>query len=208
MSEEINEYNINDEIQKNHQLLEKIDKLLHNFEIISDDKKGNLFVAYYKTALSHFYAIEILTEKKLYNSSFALMRSLFESLVRGTYLRDCLDQAKIERLHNGNDNDIFPNMATMVSEIDDLHDLTYFTDRKDAAWKMMNDYTHTGINQLSRSFNDQTGEITPNFSDEEVCASLKMSHDLITTFTNLFCGSFAQDESYNIKEEDCKAIFG
>lgn len=207
MSENVTVYNIDNEIQKNHQLLEKIDKLLHDFEIMSDDKRGNLFVGYYKTALSHFYAIEILTKEKIYNSSFALLRSLFESLVRGTYLRDCLSCEKIEKLHSGDDNNIFPNMANMVSKIDEVHDLNYFCSRKDATWKMMNDYTHTGVNQLSRNFNDETEEIEPNFSDEEICASLQISHELITTFTNLFCGSFARYESYNIKEENCRAIF-
>lgn len=208
MSEETIEYNVDEEIEKNHQLLVKIDKLLKNFEILSDDKRNHLFVGYYKTALSHFYAIEILTKNKVYNSSFSLMRSLFESLVRGVYLRDCLAVDKIDKLYDGDDNKIFPNMTTMVTKIDELHDLDYFTSRKNAAWGMMNDYTHTGANQISRNFNDDTGEIAPNFSDEEVSASLTICNELITTFTNLFCGTFAQNEDYNICEKDCQAIFG
>lgn len=198
---------IKQEIQKNYSLIRKIEKSLENIGIQNSDNKVMLLMGYYKTSLSHFLSINILTEKKLYNSSFSLMRNLFESFVKGIYMRDCLTANKIDKLMEGKENNIFPNTINeMTEQIDSLDDVNYFTPRKEKLWKMMNDYTHTGVNQLARNFNEYTGEIAPNFSEDEIVSSLIISNEFISTFTNFFCGTLING-NYGITKENCRSIF-
>ncbi|WP_162984538.1 hypothetical protein [Poseidonibacter antarcticus] len=42
----------------------------------------------------------------------------------------------------------------MVDEIDAESGIEFYSDIKDRAYKMMNDYTHTGTNKIARNFNE------------------------------------------------------
>ena len=48
----------------------------------------------------------------------------------------------------------------------------------------MNDYTHTGVNQLFKNFNEETSEIDSNFTKEEIFILLATNNETITVFTN------------------------
>jgi len=61
----------------------------------------------------------------------------------------------------------FPNMGTMVAQIDARwHTDEFFQKMKKQAWAAMNSYTHSSIRQLSRRF--KNGRIEPNYSDAEI----------------------------------------
>ena len=55
----------------------------------------------------------------------------------------------------------------MVAEIDSAFRTDgFFEGIEKQAWQAMNSYTHSGIRQLSRRFDN--GRITPNYSEEEI----------------------------------------
>lgn len=194
-------------IKENIALLENIDKGLSNFTVNNNDEKCILLIAYLKIASSHLLAITNLIENENYNSAFSLMRSLFESAVRGIYIAHCASNTDIKKLFGNNDKYVFPQyFETMAKRIDLKLGENTFTTIKKRLWNMMNDYTHAGINQIARNINEDTEEIALSYSEDEILASLSISNSILSLFINLSCQIFING-NYGITHENCKEIF-
>lgn len=158
-------------LKDNIEVVRKIEKLMSKVEI-SNNKKEILLAGFTRNALSHFISINILMEKKLYNSAFSLIRIYFENILKLSYMYRIMDDTKITTIYDANSWDNhFPQIGEMATALDDIYNIEFYTEIKENAYKMMNDYTHTGKNQIARNFNDVA--VDSSFSDELILDTIE-----------------------------------
>ena len=102
----------------------------------------------YAIALDHREAILLLLERDARSAAFALVRSIYESWVRGTWAQVCATPAEIERIEAGGH---MSKLETMVKKLDALPQTRgAFSRVKRSAWEWMSDYAHGEQRQIAR----------------------------------------------------------
>lgn len=200
IQEEINQH-IKDDIE----LVRKIEALMIKVDIMSDNKKNMLLAGFSRNVLSHFISINYLMEKKLYNSAFALERIFFENIIKLKYMYYKMDNLKINTIYSANNwNNHFPTIGEMATAIDEELETDFYTNVKQNAYKIMNDYTHSGANQIARNFSETDASIESNFSNELILDTLKGNRILLKTAIVVFLESIGLQNDF-ITQEEMKA---
>lgn len=175
---------ITHQLIENDNLVKKIESISSLIEVQDDNQKAMLFTGFLQNAISHYHSMNILIEKELYNSAFSLVRVLFENIIRAEYMNKYLSDEQIEEMYvKTNWDKIFTkSIGDMAKEIDEKYGQVLYSDAKSNAYKMMNEYTHTGHNQIARWFNEESGKIEPNFDDGLIVDTLKGNYILLELF--------------------------
>ncbi|WP_041963187.1 DUF6988 family protein [Sulfurospirillum cavolei] len=190
----------------NREFLEKLEAALTKIEISDSEQKKMLLAGFVRNALTHYKSINLLIENKLYNSAFALVRVLFEGVVRGCYMYHILDDEAISQMYTSQNWDNFFGMfGDMCQALDNHYGEDLFVKTKNTAYKMMNDYTHTGVNQIARNFNEVTGQVEADFSEDLICNTLEGNFDLFKIFSILLLEIGISQG--NITKEELEEIF-
>lgn len=115
----------------------------------------------------HHQAIVLLLAQRhpFHASAFALVRPVYESLVRGVWLWQCASEAELQAFSKG---DRPPSTPTMLKAVEKTP--SYAGGQLSAvysrSWETMCAYTHTGAQQIQRW--NTSDLIAANYSDEEV----------------------------------------
>lgn len=198
IKDEINQHLVDD-----IELVRKIEKLMTKVDIMSDNKRDMLLAGFSRNVLSHFISINYLMEKKLYNSAFALERIFFENIIKLKYMYYSMDDQKIITIYDANSWDRhFPKpLQVMVDKIDLESGIEFYSEIKDRVYTIMNDYTHTGANQIARNFGESDTSIESNFSDELILDTLKGNKVLLKTSIIVFLESIGLKNGFITKDE-------
>jgi len=197
IKEEIKEHLVED-----IDLVQRIEQLMMKVDIISDNKRDMLLSGFSRNTLSHFISINYLIEKKLYNSAFALERIFFENVLKLKYMYYIMDNPKITTIYNANSwNNHFPTIGEMATALDEELETNLYSNIKQNAYKIMNDYTHTGANQIARNFSQSDTSIESNFSDELILDTLKGNKVLLKTTMIVFLESIGLANGFITKDE-------
>lgn len=139
---------------------------------IKKGKRVLLSIGCLDQAIEHHLAICCLLKSKVNGSAFALVRLIFESYVRGVWLKNCASEAQLSQFQN---DKLKPSFGDLVSSIEALEAFRsgMLGRLKKQAWTAMNSYTHTGFQQASRRFGKEL--IEPTYTDAEVLEVLKIS---------------------------------
>lgn len=195
-------YEIKQQLKNDIELVQKIEKLMIKVDIMSDNKKDMLLAGFSRNLLSHFISINYLMEKKLYNSAFALERIFFENIIKLKYMYYVMDGQKITTIYDANSwNKHFPTTGKMTTAIDEKLETDFYSNVKQNAYKIMNDYTHTGANQIARNFGESDASIESNFSDELILDTLKGNKALLKTSIIVFLESIGLKNGFITKDE-------
>ena len=89
----------------------------------------------------------------------------------------------------------------MVKEIDNFLDTEYYSNIKNNAYKMMNDYTHTGRNQIMRNFSETGFTFDTNFDNELILETLKSNKVLFKSAIVVFLESIGFKNGFLSKDE-------
>jgi len=199
--------NIKDEIKQHLsddiELVQKIEKLMVKVYIMSDNKRDMLLAGFSRNVLSHFISINYLMEKKFYNSAFALERIFFENIIKLKYMYYVMDDAKITTIYDANSWDKhFPKpFKVMVDKIDLESSTKFYLEIKNRVYTIMNDYTHTGVNQIARNFGNSNASIEANFSNELILDTLKGNKILLKTSIIVFLESIGLKNNFITEDE-------
>lgn len=135
-------------------------------------EKNRAAAASFCIALDHHAAIVFLMKSTFYSSSFALLRLLFESYLRGLWLKNCATDTQVSAFFQGGEPP-----KTMVAEIESTEAFTggVLSRIKKENWSAMCAFTHTGGLHLQR-WQSQDG-VEPTFVPQELekclnCAEL------------------------------------
>ena len=126
----------------------------------------------FSIAQDHHAAMVLLIENTFYSSSFALLRSIFESYLRGLWLKHCATEVQANEFFHGTEPP-----KTMIAEIEATPAfsggvLSHITKEN---WSTMCGFTHTGGLHLQRW--QSHNAVEPKFDEEELeeclnCAEL------------------------------------
>ena len=131
----------------------------------SYSNRSNIIASYYDMIIEHHSSIHLLIQKNFHGSAFALVRIFYELIYKIHWANKVATDEDIDNLING--KNIFPTMNVIVADIDNAFELgIYWQSIHKHSWKAMNDYTHTGILQVSRRFSNN--HISPDYSKEEI----------------------------------------
>jgi len=144
----------------------KVDEL-----VTASDERSAVAGALYDVANEHGKAICTLLEFPLYASAFALVRSLFETFIRGAWLLHCATDQEFETFKTKDKIELesknkFP-FGDMVKEVESKLDLPpTLSTIKNNSWKSLNSYTHGGLLQVTQRYDGRTVE--PHHDLEQV----------------------------------------
>jgi hypothetical protein len=139
---------------------------------ISREKRVRLAVSCYDVVFEHHLGIAVLLRSRINGSAFALVRPLFETFVRGAWLRHCATDKEIKEYISDRLDKKFQELIDEVETVDCFQD-GVLGGLKNNAWKAMNSYTHGGIQQATRRTSGSY--IKPDFTEEEVVEVIKVS---------------------------------
>jgi hypothetical protein len=158
-------------IVKGFELYDWLTPRLDGLEI----KKGKrvlLAIGCLDQAIEHHAAICCLLKNKINGSAFALVRLIFESFVRGVWLKNCASEIQLSEFQNDKLNISFGELVRSIEELEGFRS-GMLGRLKKQAWSAMNSYTHTGFQQASRRFGKE--HVEPTYTDAEVIEVLKIS---------------------------------
>lgn len=139
---------------------------------ISTKRRVLLAVSCYDIVIEHHFGIVILLQSRISGSAFALVRPLFETFVRGIWLRHCATEEQIASYVSDKLELQFWQLLQAVESVDGFQE-GVLSDLKKSAWHAMNSYTHGGIQQAGRRISGEY--IEPHFSADEIDEVIKMS---------------------------------
>ena len=159
-------------IEQSEKLIQWTDKKIGGSEFKADGRK-EIVAGCLHVALEHQKAIILLIARKYYGSAFSLVRVLFETYVRSLWLNYCANDQEIEKFKKNKLDKKFYELINDVEKIKGYKGGT-LTKAKNAGWKAMNSFTHSGYTQIERRFGQSS--IEPNYETAEI--------DEVIDFTN------------------------
>ena len=115
-------------------------------------------------AIEHGQAIVALVDHELYGSALTLQRPLFETLVRGLWLRYAATDDEVDRAGQ----DCFPGFKDMTDRVPEFQPLS---DLRNKWWRRLCSYTHSGYRQIGARLS-VTG-LSSDYEDAEMLAALQ-----------------------------------
>lgn len=106
---------------------------------------------YLDTVIEHHESIALLIRKERYGSAFALLRPVYDSVLRACWVNACASDDQVRQLRNADEHTkIFPRSAGLFSELDAAYGLNNQIQNLKGKWEAMCSYTHSGLRQLAR----------------------------------------------------------
>jgi hypothetical protein len=135
-----------------------------------EDRRVLIPVAFCNLGLDHHSAIILLFRNKLYGSGLALVRLVFEAMLRAHWIAGCATDAEVDQFAEDQSFDIMSRCDP--DRIDAAFQTGgFFRQAKNDAWKAMNVCTHGGLSQIVRQFSEN--RIEANYKEREVLEGLR-----------------------------------
>lgn len=151
------------------------------------ETRSTLFAGFMSVCMTHHEAILFLvTNDRLTASALALLRPLVETLCRGLFVAFEASDEQVAVVQNGGEP--YPPFKKLM----ELLDARFQTDKLFAQygdmWKLLNDFTHTGLDQLSHRF-DKDGGIGSHHDEATICELINSATSAIIRIAIPFLGS-------------------
>lgn len=139
---------------------------------IPKNSRSLLSVSCHDVVIEHHVAVVTLFNARIYGSAFTLVRPVFETFVRGVWLKNCASDADLSKYKKDKLDFSFQTLLNEIEKTEAFKSKS-LSALKEQAWDAMNSYVHGGIQQISRRLSD--GEISPDFLEQEIQEVLKLS---------------------------------
>lgn len=183
--ENIPRLSLPDSIAKADDLAKWVDQAIQNVEVSSEDR-FRVSAACFDLTQEHHRAITSLIRENLIGSSFALVRSIFESYLRGLWLLHCATDLEVERFIKLDKINL--DCWQLIGAIEGIDGFQAGTLKlvKQNSWREMNSYTHSGMMQISRRLTDST--IEPKYSHGAILEVIEFANALAILATIAVAG--------------------
>jgi len=163
-------------LERGDQIVVAVDELLKRRQSHSGQRRTGLVLAYISIVEEHHLAFLLLVRSNYFGSAMALVRPQIDSLIRMLWIARCATDDQVKDIWNKiatNEDHKFPCLRQMTDEIDSTYVTGgFFSCLKKNAWKLMCDFTHTGVRQIRLRFKGKT--IEPNYSPQAMLAATNM----------------------------------
>lgn len=167
----------------------------------SDDRRVTFTLAYCNLALDHHSAIILLFRNGRYGSGLALVRPIFEAMLRAHWVVGCATPAEVDQVAEDHDFDIMSRVDANRIDVAFRAD-GFFRQAKTDAWKAMNAYTHSGLRQLVRQFS--ADKVEASYTKEELVEGLQAATASILLLGYLLAKLTGRNE----QAETIETLFG
>lgn len=183
-SERQEDLNLEDHLEKSKKTAAWVADQLNGLRIpnLPHDMRLQLATACQHLAIEHAQAIIALVDNELYGSALALQRPLFETAVRGVWLRYSATEEQV--VEAGQDK--FPLQKEMIENIESLRILN------EHWWTRLCSYTHSGSQQILARISDSG--LRSNYEYDEITTALLWS-DMVRLFSAVELALAAKNES-------------
>lgn len=151
-------------------LLDAIGKVVHGAQISTEDKY-RVSAALFNISLQHANAIVVLIDSGLTSSAFALVRPMFETYVRASWIFNCAQGAVVERLVS--EDEFKENLPSMLRDLDGVRNLKGYLAHFGTNLSGLHSYTHGGLRLIAQNLTEK--DIGQAFPDSEVVNMLKFA---------------------------------
>ena len=148
-------------LQQLSKVLNFVEEKLETFTFKNDKASTNAAAILFIISIDHAQGISFLLKEKAYPSAFALLRSVFETYIRGMWISNCANDFQVaqfierDRLLTKVKKNLTFN--DMVSEVETVYRLPeWFSKIKKQVWSGLNSLTHSGSIQLHKNFDGKT----------------------------------------------------
>jgi hypothetical protein len=151
-------------------LVHWIDDQTKGLRIEHKDDRERICVGCFDVAVEQQAAMGLLFSYKLYGAAFSMLRLLFESTVRGMWFSFCATDEQVQKFKKRGVDEAFGDLIDQIEAAlgTPAGVLSSF---KKASWRMLNDFTHTGFQQVTRRYAE--GRIEGNYPDDEVVRAMR-----------------------------------
>jgi hypothetical protein len=171
---------------------EELQSAIEKAKKIQTDKR-QLIMGYLDIVLEHQNSIIVLIEHKLFGSALALVRPAFETFYKALWVSAKATDGQVARIYK--DKDPFPHMNKIAKQIDEVYTgEKTFTKVSTENWKALNNFTHSGMLQVSRRFNIDKNTVEPTYDDVEKIAALDMTSSCLSLFAIQLFKGFSDDD--------------
>ena len=188
--------NVNTQIKNSQKLKDEITLYFSN---IFQNKKDNattkeiILLVHYSIFIEHYDSIICLFERRNFGSAIALLRTLLDTEYRGLWL---ISVAKDDEMKDYLDDKLHLHQQHIFEELDKAYDTDkYFQTEKKNAWKVLSDYTHTGIYQVRKRL--KGNKIGSYYTDEDILTTLEVMEKNLLLFTYLAFNELGKNDKAN-----------
>ncbi|NDK39503.1 hypothetical protein DT603_11685 [Pseudoxanthomonas gei] len=161
---------VSEELQYQSEHLQWLDERLKVGLPVDDSNYQS--IGCFDMTLEHVGSMLLLASSALYGSMLALTRVAFESIGRGLWLRHCATPDQRDKFARGKLDLPFADLLKQVESAVGSAG-TPLSSLQAGTWKVMNDYTHTGIRQVRSRHSQQA--VTGTYLTETVVGALRIS---------------------------------
>jgi hypothetical protein len=152
---------------------------------ILDNDEKILVVGLYSLVAEHHSAILYLLRGGGYGgSALALVRPLIDAAYRAHWIYSCAKPEIVERIKAG--EDCYPGLINMAEAVEKKIDSDGFFTSVSPYIKALHGFTHGGIEQLGRRFDD-SGNVSATYTDGELQEVISVTTAHLTALTVAWC---------------------
>jgi len=150
--------------------LSEADKLIHDSSFKTSIKLKTSAILF-NIVIDHASACVLLLKAEKYSSVSALLRVIYENLVRALWIKNCATEVEVSLflekdkvLKNPNKEYHSSELVEAVDKVVDAENIFSVLHKK--FWKIYCSFTHGGIEQINRNINKECIQL--NYNDEEI----------------------------------------
>lgn len=167
--------------------------------------KTLLLIGFIDTALEHHSAIIVLIRSHLCGSAMALVRPVFEMMLRGTWAVEHASESDAQQMLE--DRFKWPTMETLASQSDSAYGTErFFKDVKVGSWGPLNSFAHTGSLQVARRFTGN--DLRSDYPERELVFAAKASLIAVAVLVIPFLRSIGRMDDATQAEAIALALAG
>lgn len=107
--------------------------------------------SYLDTVIEHHESMALLIRSEKYGSAFALLRLVYDSVLRACWVNACATDDQVRQLRTTDEHTrVFPHSTALFSALDSAYGLNNQIQNLKGKWEAMCSYTHSGLRQLAR----------------------------------------------------------
>jgi hypothetical protein len=161
---------VQEHLRRTHELLIWVNEVLANARIASSDaqplaQKIPVAVGCFHQVIEHGFAIERLYgNPPFYGSAFALVRPMFEGLVRGLWMLHCATPAQARKFVETDEID--QKLEVLIKQVEIQHpgfSGGSLSRVKEGPWRKLASHVYSGASQLKRRIAEN--EIRPDYDE-------------------------------------------
>ena len=168
-------------LNESRQIVEFIDEHAYDYAIPDSNLRATYATSLFYTSIDLHRAVRLLTGEQLRGPAITLIRPIFESWIKGTWVMSVPLDDEIKHITMNNQYWESKKLWKLIREVKKKDKLLgeMMRDLLNSVNPYLNDCIHSNNAHLNRYFNKETRTIEPNVPDNEMAFMLDLANTLV-----------------------------